>query len=84
MAEFEKLQQIYQMLEAERDNLRLSIEDSNKEKRELEGEVTELEVQKTTVEGKTKLYKIQIVALEKQNNSLAASLKTTMEHKVDA
>ena len=45
--------------------------------------MTELEVQKTTAKGKAKLYEIQIVALEEQNNSLAASLKTTMEQKVD-
>ena len=35
LVEFEKLQQRYQMLEAERDNIRLSIEDLNKEKRDL-------------------------------------------------
>ena len=48
MAEFEKLQQRYQMLEAKRDNLRLLVEELNREKRELEGKVTEPEVQKTT------------------------------------
>ena len=71
------------MLEAERDNLRLLVEDLNKEKRELEGEVTNLEVQNTTAEGKAKLYKSQIVALEEQKNSLAVSLKTSMEQKAD-
>ena len=56
LEEFEKLQQRYQMLEAERDNIRLLVEELNKGKRELEGKVIELEVQKTTLEGKAKLY----------------------------
>ena len=48
LAEFEKLQQRYQRLEDEKYNIRLSVEELNKEKRELEGKVTEPEVQKTT------------------------------------
>ena len=55
----------------------------NKEKGKLEDKMTELEVRKTTVEAKAKLYETQIVALEEQKNSLAASLKTTMEQKDD-
>ena len=70
------------MLEAERDNLRLLVEELNKEKGILEGKVTELEVH-TTVEGKAKLYETQIAALEDQNNSLAISLKSAMEQKTD-
>ena len=83
LAEFEKLQQRYQMLEAERDNLRLLVEELNKGKRELEYKVIDMEVQNTTVEGESKLYESQIVALEEQKNSLAVSLKTTMEQKDD-
>ena len=49
MANFGKLQQGYQVLEAKRDTLRLSVEELNKEKRKLEDKVTELEVQRTTV-----------------------------------
>ena len=49
----------------------------------MEGKVTELEEQNTTAEGKAKLYETQIVALEDQKNSLAASLKSPMEKKVD-
>ena len=70
-------------MEAERDNLKLSIEELNKEKGKLEDKVTELEVQRTTAEGKAKLHETQVVALEDQKNSLEASLKTTMEKKVD-
>ena len=39
---FGRLQQRYQVLEAERDNLKLSIEELNKEKGKLEDKVTEL------------------------------------------
>ena len=44
--------------------MRLSIEELNKEKGRLEDKVTELEVQRTTAEGKAKLYETQIVTLE--------------------
>ena len=43
----------------------------------------EIEEQKTTTEGKAKLYETQIVALEEEKSSLAASLKSAMEEKVD-
>ena len=79
LIELAKLQQKYQSLEAERDELRLSAEEWNKEKGKLEGQVTELEVQKTTAEGKAKLYETQIATLEDQNNSLAMSLNTALE-----
>ena len=78
MAGFGKLQQGYQVLEAERDTLRLSIKELNKEKGKIEDKVIGLEVQRTTAKGKAKLYETQIVALEDQNNSLEVSLKTTM------
>ena len=39
----------------------------------------EMEVQRTTAEGKAKLYETQIVALEDQKKSVAVSLKTAME-----
>ena len=45
--------------------------------------MTKLEEQKTTAEGKDKLYGTQIAALEDQKNSLAASMTSAMEHKVD-
>ena len=79
LADFGKLQQGYQILEVERDTLRLSVEELNKEKGKLEDKVIELEVQRTTTKGKAKLYETQIVALEDQKNSLEVSLKTTME-----
>ena len=43
----------------------------------------ELEVQRTTTEGKAKLYETQIVALEDQKNSLEVSLKIAMEQEAD-
>ena len=45
--------------------------------------MTELEEQKITAEGKAKLYETQIAALEEENSSLVASLKSAMEQKVD-
>ena len=45
--------------------------------------MTELEVQRTIAEGKSKMYETQIVALEDQKNSLEVSLKTAMEQKSD-
>ena len=45
--------------------------------------MTELEEKKITVEGKAKLYETQIAALEEEQSSLVASLKSAMEQKVD-
>ena len=45
--------------------------------------MTELKEQKTTTEGKARLYETQIAALEEQKSSLAASLKSYMEQKID-
>ena len=70
-------------MEVKRDNLRLSVEELNQEKGKLEVKVAEMEVKKITAEGKAKLYETQIASLEDQKNSLAVSLKTTMEQKVD-
>ena len=42
LSEFGKLQQQYQSLEAKRDELRLLVEELNKENRELEGKVKEV------------------------------------------
>ena len=53
LADFGKLQQGYQVLEVKRDNLRLSIKELNKEKGKLEDKVIEIEVQRTTMEGKS-------------------------------
>ena len=45
--------------------------------------MTELEEQNITAQGRDKLYETQITTLEEQKNSLAASLKSAMEQKVD-
>ena len=70
-------------MEEKRDNLKLSIEELNKENGKLEDKVIELEIQRTITEGKGKLYLTQVVALENHKNSLDVSLKTTMEQKAD-
>ena len=70
-------------MEVERDNLRLSVEELDKENGKLEDKVIEMEVQRTTAEGKAKLYETQIAALENQKNSLEFSLKTTIEQEAN-
>ena len=50
-------------MEVERDNLKFSIEELNKEKGKLEDKVIELEIQRTIAKGKSKLYETQVVAL---------------------
>ena len=64
LSEFGRLQQRHQILEAERDSLKSSIEELSKEKGSLENKVAELQMQNTTTEGKSKLYETQVVALE--------------------
>ena len=49
----------------------------------MERKVTELGIEKATAEDKEKQYQTQIAALEEQNNSLIASLKSAMEQKAD-
>ena len=83
LAYFGRLQQSHHILEEERDNLNLSIEEFNKEKRNLEDKVAKLEMQKTNPEGKAKLYETRVVALENQKTSLEVSLKEAMEQKID-
>ena len=68
LADFGKLQQRPHVLEAERDNLKLLIEELNQEKRQLEDKVAKLERQKNTAKGKAKLYETQVATLENQKN----------------
>ena len=49
----------------------------------MESKVTELGIDKATAEDKEKQYQMQIAALEEQQNSLTASLKSAMEQKAD-
>ena len=82
-AELGKLQLEYQSMKAKKDKFLLLVGELNEENNRLEGKVIELEMYKSTAEEKEKLYQTQIAALEDQKNSLAASLKSAMEHKVD-
>ena len=45
--------------------------------------MVELELQKTTTEGKSKHYETQVAALEAQKASLEVLLKTVNEQKMD-
>ena len=50
--------------------MKSSNEELSKEKGSLENKVVELELQKTTAEGKAKHYETQVVASEAQKDSL--------------
>ena len=52
LSDFERLQLGHQILEEERDSLKLSKEDLNKEKGSLENKVAKLELQKATAKQK--------------------------------
>ena len=47
----------------------------------MENKVAELELQKTTIDGKSKHYETQVATLEAQKDSLKFLLKTTNDHK---
>ena len=49
----------------------------------MENKVVELEMQKTTAEGKAKHYETQVAALEAQKDSLEVLLKVSNEQRVD-
>ena len=76
LAYFQRLQQRYRVLEAERDNLKLLIEELNKEKGKLEDKVTDLEDQKnslkvslkTAMENKVDVEHLKKHALILRNN----------------
>ena len=55
--------------------MKSSNEELSKEKGSLENKVAELELQKTTTEGKAKHYETQVAALETEKDSLEVSLK---------
>ena len=71
------------MLKTKRDDLQVSYENLSAEKNGLQSKVTELEMEESTTKEKQKQYQIQVAALEKQNTSLAASLKDAMEQKTN-
>ena len=72
---FERLQHGHQILEEERDRLKLSNEDLSKEKVDLENKVAELELQKVVAEQKAEQYETRVTSLEAQKSSLEVLLK---------
>ena len=59
LADFGRLQWRHQVLEAERDNLKLSIEELNKEKGKLVDKVVELEMKNTKLRGKLSFMRLR-------------------------
>ena len=55
----------------------------DREKKNLESKVAEMEVQKYTVDQETKQYKARTVELEAQNSSLEVYLKVANERKME-
>ena len=63
--------------------MKSSNEELSKEKGSLENKVVELEMQKTTAEGKAKHYETQVAALEAPKASLEVLLKVANEQRMD-
>ena len=61
LLDYEKLQQDYQILGEERDHLKQSNMILDREKRNLESKMAEMEVQKSTADQQTEQYKARIV-----------------------
>ena len=79
LSNYEKLQQDDQILGEEWDTLKISNMTLDKEKKNLESEVAEMEVQKSVADQQTEQYKVRITELEAQNSSLEVLLKATNE-----
>ena len=63
--------------------MKSSNEKLSTDKGSLENKVAELEMQKTTAEGKAKHYETQVAALEAQKASLEVLLKVENEQRTD-
>ena len=66
LSDFERLQQRNQILEVQRDSLKSSNEERSKDKGSLDNKVVELELQKTSFDGRAKHSETQVAALEAQ------------------
>ena len=79
LAELRRLQQEYQVLKIEKDDLKTTYETLSAEKDQLQSKVVELEAQRATIEEKEKQYQVQLVGFERQIASLTTSLKDSSE-----
>ena len=83
LLDLEKLQQDYQILKEEKDDLKLSNTILDGEKKDLESKMVEIEVQRSKTYKQVEESKVQIAELEAHNSSLDVLLKATNERKMD-
>ena len=79
----ERLQEAYQVLEAEREALVLSNTMIDGEKKDLEGKISGLETQRAAADKQVEELKARVEELEAQNNYLEVLFKETNERKID-
>ena len=78
-SEFVRLQEAYQVLESEKEDLVLSNTINDGEKKDLENKISELEAQKAATSKQGEELNAWVVELEAQNNSLEIQLKEVNE-----
>ena len=83
LSDLEKLQQDYQILEAEKDALELSKTILGGEKKDLERKMAKMEVQRFATDKQEEESKFRVAELYTQNSSLEVLLKATNEQKMD-
>ena len=81
--DLENLQQDYQILEEERDALKLSNTTLDGENKDLESKMENMGIQKSTVDKQVEENKVRITKVEAHNSSLEVLLKATNEQNID-
>ena len=79
----ERLQEAYQVLEAEREALVLSNTMIDGEKKDLEGKISGLETQRAAADKQVEELKARVAEPEAQNSSLEVLFKEENEQKMD-
>ena len=82
LSDYEKLQQEYQIVEEERDTLKLSNMNLSKEKGELENKIAEMETQKSTADQWVEQDEAKVAGLEYQKSSLEVLLKVENQKRI--
>ena len=83
LVELQRLQQEYQVLKIENDDLRTTYENLSAEKDQLQSQVGVLETRRATMEEKEKQFQVQTSDFEGQIASLTTSLKEASEQQID-
>ena len=83
LEKLQRLQQEYQVLKIEKNDLKTSYETLSAERDQLQGKIAELEAQKATIEEREKQYQVQVASFEGHIAWLIASLKDSSEQQTD-